>query len=377
VTAVRITLAFPMVEVETARRPERCPECGGRKFHCHGKRERQVRDPRVAAVVVRQYQCGHCGKVVTVHPQGVSRAQQTARLVMLSVTLYALGLSYDKSQLVLSGLGIKLSKGKLWENVQEAGQQALAALGVAQRQRRRLRVLGADETEMKVKGEGITVGFVTDPQSGEIVGLDILAGRDQGQFTRWLKGYAKRHGAKVVVSDDLDAYRLAAQKLELEQQVCVAHVRKAVSRRLKKIEGHDEDKELIKRAIKALTPQSKKSLQAIHRRYRKHPPPKKGQQESTGYKLRMLTLDLLEKWEALTLHQRGHSAKDAFGRGTGPVAPVPATNNATENAIGRGGKIRYRAMRGFKAADSMLKTTALVAALGGVLQGVSYLKLFG
>lgn len=373
---MRITLAFPVVEVESDLRPQRCPRCGGHKFYCHSRRQRKVRDTRIEQVRVCQYQCVQCGKVVMVHPAGVTRAQQTQRLVMLSVTLYALGLSYDKVRLVLGALGCKLSKGWLWHNVQQAGAQALAALGVAQSQRRRLRVLGADETEMKVKGEGITVGFVTDPESGEIVGLDILASRDQEQFARWLKGYARRHGGKVVVSDDLDAYRLATQELELEQQVCVAHVRKAVSRRLNKIAGPEQDKDLIRKALKALTPQGKKCLQAIHGRYRNHSPPRKGEQESPGYKVRMLTLDLLEKWKALTLYQRGHCAKDAFGRRVGPVAEVPATNNATENAIGRGGKLRYRAMRGYKAVDSMLKTTALVAALGGVLHGVSYLGLF-
>jgi hypothetical protein len=34
-------------------------------------------------------------------------------------------------------------------------------------------------------------------------------------------------------------------------------------------------------------------------------------------------------------------------------------------------------MRGFKATDSMLKTTAVVAALGGVPAGVTYRGLFG
>jgi len=388
---MRITLAFPVVEAESERHPERCASCGGRKFHRHLKRERNVRDTRIERVRVVQYQCGACGRVVTVYPEGISRAQQTQRLRMLSVTLYALGLSYDKVSMVLRALGAPLCKSWIWHNVQQAGKRAVEGMRKARKRGRQITVLGADETQMKATGEGITIGFVTDPQSGEIVGMDILAGRDTEEFVRWLQGYAKRHGAKVVVSDDLDSYRLAAEELELGQQVCVAHVRKSVSARLRRIEGHEEDQELIRKAIKALTPRAKRCLRAIHRCYRKYPPPKKGQRESAGYKLRMVTLDILEKWERLTLYQRGHAEKDAFGRREGRVTEVPATNNATENAtrasqrsgfaasqssIGRGGKIRYRQMRGFKAVDSMLKTTALVAVLGGVLAGVSYGQLF-
>lgn len=370
-------LAFPVVEAETEEQPKRCPRCGGKRFHRHLRRRRAVRDTRLEEVGICQYQCGQCQRVVTVYPAGISRAQQTERLRMVSVTLYGLGLSYDKVSVVLQALGARLCKAWIWHNVQQAGERALLGLRRQQGRGRRITVLGADETQMKAKGEGVTVGFVTDPASGEIVGMEILAGRESEQFVRWLRGYAKRHGAKVIVSDDLDSYRLAAEALGLEQQVCVAHVRKSVSLRLRKIEGYDEDKELIRAAVKALTPQSKRCLQRIHRRYRDHPPPKKGERETAGYKLRMLTLDLLEKWERLTLHQRGCAKKDAFGRRVGRARQVPATNNATENAIGRGGKIRYRQMRGFKATDSMLKTVAVLASLGAVLSGVSYLGLFG
>jgi transposase-like protein len=374
---MRINLALAVIEQETDERPQQCPRCGARRFHRHLNRRRSVRDTRVERVRVVQYQCAHCQKIVTVYPKGVSRAQQTERLRMLSVTPYALGLSYDKVKAVLQALGAKLCKSWIWHNVQQPGEQAVRAMRKQQGRRNKVTVLGADETQMKVRGEGITVGFVTDPQTGEIVGMEILTGRDSQDFVKWLKAYAQRHGAKVVVSDDLDSYRPAADEMGLEQQICLAHMRKSVSRRLRKIEGYEEDKELIRTAIKALTPQAKRCLKRIQRRYSNHSPPGKGERDSAGYNIRMLTLDILEKWNRLTLYQRGHAEKDAFARRRGPVAAVPATNNATENAIGRGGKIRYRMMRGFKAIDWMLKTTAVVAALGGVLAGATYRGLFG
>jgi len=374
---MRISLALAVVEQQTEKRPQQCRRCRARRFHRHRNRRRKVRDTRVERVRVVQYQCAHCQKTVTVYPKGITRAQQTQRLVMLSVTLYGLGLSYDKVKAVLQALEAKLSKGWIWHNVQEAGEQAMRAMRSQQARRCKITVLGADETEMKAKGEGTTVGFVTDPKTGQIVGMEILTSRDSEDFVRWLKTYAKRHGAKVVVTDDLDSYRLAAEEMQLEQQLCLAHFRKSVSRRLKKIEGYEEDKELVRTAVKALTGQAKRCVKRLQRRYSNHSPPRKGERESPGYKMRMLTLEILEKWNRLTLYQRGHAQKDAFARRVGPVAAVPATNNATENAIGRGGKIRYRMMRGFKTVDSMLKTTAVVATLGGVLAGVTYQSLFG
>ena len=53
----------------------------------------------------------------------------------------------------------------------------------------------------------------------------------------------------------------------------------------------------------------------------------------------------------------------------------PSTNNATENAIGRGGKIRAKRMRGFKRADTLLPIMFLLASLGGVLSGVPFQTL--
>ena len=38
-------------------------------------------------------------------------------------------------------------------------------------------VLGADETQVKLSGNGVSLGFLTDPSTGEIVGLGRAPGR--------------------------------------------------------------------------------------------------------------------------------------------------------------------------------------------------------
>ena len=81
--------------------------------------------------------------------------------------------------------------------------------------------------------------FAIDPQTGEIVGMEILASRESEELGRWIVEAAKRFGAKALVSDELESYKPAAEKAGLEHQLCLAHWRKAVARRLKKTTGPD------------------------------------------------------------------------------------------------------------------------------------------
>ncbi len=71
---------------------------------------------------------------------------------------------------------------------------------------------------------------------------------------------------------------------------------------------------------------------------------------------------------------QGRSTR-TLGRKVRRSYQVPSTNNATENAIGRGGKIRAKRMRGFKRADTLLPIMLLLASLGGVLAGVPFQSL--
>ena len=90
----------------------------------------------------------------------------------------------------------------------------------------------------------------------------------------------------------------------------------------------------------------------------------------------MLTLDILENWERLVCYQQTHEPLRAnLGRKVPCTYQVPATNNATENAIGPGGKIRVKRMRGLERLDSVLPVMLLLASLGAVLAGVPFPSL--
>jgi hypothetical protein len=295
------------------------------------------------------------------------------RTKAISVVLWGLGLSLQNVSKVMKGLGLPISDVGVLKNVRAMGEAAMAKQKKALCSRTKVPVLGADETQMKLSGNGVTVGFLTDPKSGEIVGMEILANREGEELAKWISKAAQHFGAKVLVSDELESYKPAAELLGLEHQLCLAHWRKAVARRLNKIEGYTKEKELIKEALKALDRPANKAMHWLHRQFAKAPPPGKGETQSPAYALRMLTLDILENWNRLTCHQKTHEPlRDNLGRKVARTYTVPSTNNATENAIGRGGKVRAKRMRGFKRADTILPILFLLASLGGVLAGVPF-----
>ena len=62
------------------------------------------------------------------------------------------------------------------------------------------------------------------------------------------------------------------------------------------------------------------------------------------------------------------------GGATRSLPPI-RLRRTTENAIGRGGKIRAKRMRGFKRADTILPIMVLLSSLSGVLAGVPFQSL--
>jgi len=331
-----------------------------------------VIDPKLEAVEVVRYRCEDCRKLVRVHPGGVvGSQQQTRQLQVLSALLYALGLSYDKVSLALELLGCGLAKGTIWSNVQELGKAAWRKW----RPSGRRPVLGVDETQIKVKGEGITLGFVTDPRSGQVVSLEVLSSRKAAEMERWLSGVLTHFGCEVVVSDELASYQSALEVMGREHQLCLAHARKALALRLRKIAGYVQEKEVIRQALRDLTPQAKRDLQRLYRRFADARGPAKGERWSPEYALRMCLLETLDKWRLLTCHQRQNKGLDKLARPIPRDYVVPATNNATENSIGRAIKVRGKLTRGFKSLPSALRTTLFVACVGGVVAGLSIEQL--
>jgi transposase-like protein len=358
---MKIRLVVPDVNAFPTDRPRHCRYCQGPYLHRHGTVCKPVRDHKLPKVSVCRYKCLSCGRTFRHYPSGVTPKSQSQRTVVLAALMYALGLSCSAASHLLGALGARLCKMSVWRDAQEAGEALRKS-----RPKGRVRVLGADETVFKVKGREVVVGFVVDARGGKTMGFEVLFEGDGRAFRRWLEPYAKEMGAEVLVSDDNDSYGVAASELGLAHQLCVAHVRKYVAKRADSIVqqarrewGEQEEERLgklredlrsLKRLLKELPEEGGRRIGRLHKRYLwAAPPRRKGQeagQATAAYRMRMLTLELWQKWHKIRLHLRG-------------IEPgLDGTNNASERSISRS-KVRYKSMRGYKSDEGMANGIAL------------------
>lgn len=230
---MRVRFRLLATQTQPASAPTACPHCGPRRLLRHAQELRSVKDVRVERVQVQRWRCVFCRRTFRHYPQGVSASQQTAALKGLSVLLWVLGLSYDNVCATLHALGCGIAKATAWANVQQAGAHAQKLR--RSRPKGQVRVVGVDLTGYKVKGQPITAGYLTDEKRGEVLEVEILPGEEAPQLARWLKRALSELGVEVLLSDDADGFKAVADELGLKQQLCVAHVRKWVSRRTREL----------------------------------------------------------------------------------------------------------------------------------------------
>lgn len=315
----RIRFILPQVKTMPEGRPSSCPYCQGSILQRHGLLQKPIKDLYLDQVSLLRYWCSDCGHTFRHYPQGVDGHDQSQRLRALVALLWALGLSLQSISYVLAALGAPIAKMTSWRDVQEAGLGAARRLVLPES----VAVMGVDETVLKVKGKQ----RVVEPGSGAVLGLELLTQRDSPAFIRWLKQYAQELGVEVMVSDDLATYKPVVEELGVEHQVCLAHVRKNVKRRLKEIVGWEPEKAKIAELVRDLPKEGGLELLELEKAVRSAP------------KLRELVVDLVEKWRSLVCYQR--------------KSGVPRSNNRTEQGMGQS-KIRYKTVRGFKSETGLI-----------------------
>ena len=323
---MKLRLLVPQVKPLPEDRPTACRYCQSPVLQRHQQVPKALIDTQVRQTQAVRYRCTGCRRTFRHYAQGASRYRQSQRVMGLAVLLWSLGLSQRAVAVVLTGLEAGIHRSTVLRDIHRAGAALWRRWHVSP-----VRVLGADETVVRVRGRPVLLGFVVDASTGATVGVDILLGQDSRGFLGWLRPYVERLGVQVLVTDDLITYKPVVDELAVGHQVCLAHLRKGVSNRLKKVDGWKEDKARIQRVVRELPSEGGAELLRLERRVVRSPP------------LRRLVVDLLQRWPALICHQ-----------GT---ADVPATNNRTEQAIGKS-KVRFKTVRGFK---SLLGAAAGVA----------------
>lgn len=327
-----VLLQLPDVKCKTEDRPRECRYCKGETFQRWGGVRKPVRDNCYRGVRVYRYYCCRCHRTFRHYPQGVDLADQTQRLRKLAALFWVMGMSLRGVQLALSAFGVQVSHMTVWRDIQEQ-----AKLLEKRRRWQPVRVLGLDGVYPLGKGRKRPVLVAVDLGNGQPVAIGKVDESNPQAVRRWLEPLVKRLGVTVLVTDDLLSFRVVAEKLEVEHQVCQFHVRRWVGRALYELRETVPKEWLwvldeVQSLLDELPPEGSTRLFEM---WKQIPERQVGQSgaRSPLVKLRHLLIRLSERWHKFRVFD-WH--KD-----------VPWTNNGTEQAIGRM-KIRSRTVRGYK-----------------------------
>ena len=384
---MRLLVILPPVQPEVSPAVAGCPYagCGSRHVQFRQTVPKPLRDTHLTQVVAHRYTCPRCGRTFRVYPAGVSHDQTSARLKGVAVMFYVLGMSYGAVAIALTALGWPLSRVAVYYAVQEAGAAVVGLRREAVRHGGgRVVGLGADLTNVRCAGAWLTVGVSVDAVRGTALSIDLLPNGDAATLSAWVQELASLLGAELLVSDDADGFKIAADAAGVDHQVCTAHVGRNTEAWVASMEPvltGDADGSLAAIGVtpaqavadcQALlrlmterhpTPEASATLAAIHRRYLGATKPLTGETMSLAYRLRLFSLDRWNLWPRLTRYRRW----------AGPDGEtVDGTNNACERAIGWWVKERYRSMRGYKRPESVLNVSRLIAAMGNALDGPGF-----
>ena len=376
---MRLQLILPQVRPSEFKKPLACPhrDCQGRYVEHHQAVDKPLKDTGYGMVSAHRYRCLRCKRTFRVYPLGVTRAQTSQRVKGLSVMLYLLGLSYGATSLALEALGVYMSKTSVYEAVQAAAEKVPGLKRNEVFAGLRTPALGGDLTSVKCNGEWLPLGLAVDDTTGLVLTVDELGAEDAETLQKWLEPIAQAVDAQLLVSDDADAFKTAANELGLEHQVCKSHVMhntELLIDNLASLVGTDEDGSLAAIALKpeqalrdlqrlgelilSRQPQEEDELAEMHQRYIEAAPPSAGEKATAAYRLRLLLLDRWNLWRRLTRYRLWQGPNGET---------IDGTNNGCERAIGWWVKERYRTMRGYKRPKSAVNVSRLLAWSGNHL----------
>jgi hypothetical protein len=384
---MRLLVIPPPVHPAIYPKPEGCPSpgCGSRHVQFRQAVPKPLRDTQLREVVAHRYVCPRCGRTFRVYPVGVSHDQTSARLKGMAVLFYVLGMSYGAVAIALAALGCPLSKVAVYNAVQAAGARVVGLRREAVRRGGgRVVGLGVDLTSVRCAGQWLTVGIGVDAVNGLALSIDVLPNGETATLSAWVAELAAAIGAELLVSDDADPFKTAADASGLTHQVCKAHVERNTHAWVEAtlpLLASDADGSLAAigvapaRAVtdcqelvrligeRQPTAEASATLATIHRRYLRATKPRPGERMSLAYRLRLFSLDRWNLWPRLIRYRTW----------SGPEGErLDGTNNACERAIGWWIKERYRSMRGYKREASVLNVSRLITAMGNALDGLGF-----
>jgi transposase-like protein len=245
-------------------------------------------------------------------------------LVFLGVLLYGAGLSHEKASGFLTGMvGRNLeSFVTIWRDVQAIGEKLRRKSTTVSKVCKDARItVGMDGTYVRVNGKEQPVLVGVNTTDGTTITMSLVNEWKEKQLRIFLQEVAKQIGLKNIkglVTDDLDSYKLLSGKQKILHQVCVAHVRKNLKQRLKKLEKKIPRVYIqnVKETIETWDGQLLEELKTDPILWN-HPK----RMCKSWIVFRRIIGDLFRNWKNYTAYL------------TDPT--IPSTNNVTERAIGR------------------------------------------
>lgn len=342
-----ITLRLSAVNTEPTTRPTGCRYCGHLVLQKWGTVNKAVRDTELRQVRVTRYRCEACQRTFRHYPIGIQRADQSLRLQQLAVVCWRLGLSTRSVSGLFNAFQTPLAHMTVWRDMQLAAQSP-----DVQGPRPKVRVLGVDGLYGRVAGQARALTVAVDLGTGVPLRLAQIDEHDVQAVMAWLRPLVAELGIEVIVTDDLKEYGQVATQLGLQHQVCQFHVVRWVSKTLKELRAQLSTEwqvmvHRIQTLVHELPAAGNIELFAMYQQLPAVSKPRSAR-ASPLYRLRQLILRLCQHWDRYTLYQH---AQD-----------IPATNNRTEQAIGRW-RTRSRSVRGFKSDAGLQSAFWLCATL--------------
>ena len=327
-----VTLQLSTVKAYTENRPSECPHCGSGLLQRWGGTLKPVRDTHMRTAAIYRYRCVACRRTFRHYPEGLSRADQSLRLLQLAAIGWTLGLSLRGMSAILSAFGVTLAHMTVWRDAQAIAKSVKPDLS-----RRKVRVLGVDGFYTRLKGKPQGTLLAVDLGSGQTLALAQIEESDTQAVAEWLQPLVDQLGVEVIVTDDLASLGVAVEQVNCKRQICRFHALRWIGRTIKELrsqldEDWQESLDEVQRTVHDMPPDGQRLLYMLWQRIGERRGPR-NRQSTALYKLRQLALRLSEHWDEYTLFQ------------SDPV--VPATNNGTEQAI-LPWRLRSRTTRGFK-----------------------------
>jgi hypothetical protein len=104
-----------------------------------------------------------------------------------------------------------------------------------------VRVLGVDGFYASIKGKDSGMVVAVEMGTGHPVALARIDEKDRPALFAWLETLKEALGVEVLVSDDFNSYTSAAERLELEHQICRFHYLRWVNRLLSQLQKKLDD----------------------------------------------------------------------------------------------------------------------------------------